>query len=114
MRAAPEDFGAAGASPKLIIINAGERLELLQYFSLIDRLKCPVALEAAGKRFDPFSEIKSPDQFERLLAWIIRPRAVADADDRVHEESAVAGKKGSRLPLHQFEQLRVVRAIIVG
>src|SRR5687768_2445165 len=77
MRARPIDFAAGAATPKILVINLGERLELLEYFRLLHAIEETVALQAAGVGRNRTSEVEPSDHFDGLLIRISRARAIA-------------------------------------
>lgn len=103
MRTAPVNFSTPAASPKLIVIKAGEGLELIDDSGLVDVHQRSITLEAAGKGVGPVGKRKAPDDLDGLLGRIMRSRAIPISNDRVHEEKAIAREEGAFVPLHDLE-----------
>jgi hypothetical protein len=81
---APENLPASGALPKLIVINAGQRLELLENGRFVDRRERGIAVGAPGERLQITAKTKSPYHFDRLFHRIGRTRTVPFVDNGMH------------------------------
>lgn len=109
MRTAPVNFAAASATPKLVIVNPGKRLQLLAYLTFGNVLGQSVAIEAARERRQRRHEAETTDDLRGLLDWLLRTGAIAVADNAVHQEAAVAGEQRSVFALHRLKKSAILR-----
>lgn len=95
MRAGPVNLPATAASPELIIIYLGQRLELIDHASFFRGVQRSVAAEATSKWRERIGEVESAQNLEGLFQRILGSEIIAVPDDRVHQQSPVAGEKSA-------------------
>jgi hypothetical protein len=72
MGAAPVDAATTTATPEVIVILTGQRLELLDDFGFGNSFQESIAVKAAGERRQSSEEIKSTQNLDGLLCRILR------------------------------------------
>jgi hypothetical protein len=54
------------------------------------------------------------DRLNRLLDWFLGPWEKAVLNDLVHEKRTIAGKQPAFLSLHDFQQVPIIRVVVIS
>ena len=101
MRSCPVNSTAAAATPKLFVVEFCKRLEFLNYVGFTDFLEWRITAKATRERSDRIEEMKPTDHLDRLIVRVLRTRAIAVPDNRVHEQMAIPREQSAIFAFHQ-------------
>ena len=107
MRAGPVNLATTAAAPELLIIDPGQRLELIDDLGFLCRFQQCVAKKAAGKWRQTWAKIKSAQNLDRLFQRILRAHIIAVTHRGMHQKAAVAGEESAPLIVSRFDQLPI-------
>src|SRR4029077_19158654 len=95
VRPRPVDLFAARTAAELVVIDFGERCEVVDYVGLGGRFQQGVTSQAPGERRDQFRKVKTANNLDRLFVGILGARAISVLNDRVLEQTPIARQERS-------------------
>ena len=94
----PVDLAAAGALPEFIEIQACPGLEQVFDRFLVNRFNNAVTAGTAAEWNDLLPQVKTPDDFVQLFAWVMFTDAITVGNDAAFQQVAVTGEQDAMLP----------------
>src|SRR5882724_12671140 len=58
--------------------------------------------------------MKATDNLDRLVVCVLRARAIAVPDNRMHQQMAIAREQGATFAFHHAQQLSILRLPVVS
>jgi hypothetical protein len=103
MRSSPVNLPTAGATAEFLVVDFCKRLEPLNYVGFNDSLERPIAAKATRERSDRIEKMKATDNLDRLVVCVLRARAIAVPDNRMHQQMAIAREQGAIFAFHHAQ-----------